>query len=44
MNRGFSQSQSNLVIKTWHAKTGLWIREGYGQTETTLIAATYPGD
>lgn len=32
------------VIKTWHAKTGLWIREGYGQTETTLIAATYPGD
>ena len=28
------------VIETWHDKTGLWIREGYGQTETTLIAAT----
>ena len=28
------------VIEAWHDKTGLWIREGYGQTETTLIAAT----
>ena len=28
------------VIKAWHDKTGIWIREGYGQTETTLIAAT----
>ena len=28
------------VINAWHEKTGLWIREGYGQTETTLIAAT----
>ena len=28
------------VIETWYEKTGLWIREGYGQTETTLIAAT----
>ena len=31
------------VIKTWHDKTGLWIREGYGQTETTLVAATFKG-
>ena len=28
------------VIEAWYKKTGLWIREGYGQTETTLIAAT----
>ncbi len=28
------------VIRAWHDKTGLWIREGYGQTETTLVAAT----
>lgn len=29
------------VIKMWHNRTGLWIREGYGQTETTLVAANF---
>ena len=31
------------VIKTWNEKTGIWIREGYGQTETTLVAANFKG-
>ena len=31
------------VYRDWHQKTGLWIREGYGQTETTLLAATFHG-
>jgi acyl-coenzyme A synthetase/AMP-(fatty) acid ligase len=32
------------VIRMWHDRTGLWIREGYGQTETTLVAATFKGE
>lgn len=28
------------VMTAWYEKTGLWIYEGYGQTETTLLAAT----
>jgi acetyl-CoA synthetase/medium-chain acyl-CoA synthetase len=31
------------VIDTWQEKTGLLIREGYGQTETCLLVGTFPG-
>lgn len=31
------------VIAQWQAQTGLAIREGYGQTETALVIATFPG-
>ena len=34
------ESLNEEVINTWYEKTGLWIREGYGQSETTLMAAT----
>jgi len=30
------------VIETWKAATGLTIRDGYGQTETVLLAGSYP--
>jgi len=32
------------VIETWKKGTGIIIRDGYGQTETTLIAGNLPGD
>ena len=31
------------VIDAWREGTGLHIWEGYGQTESTLLAATFPG-
>jgi acyl-coenzyme A synthetase/AMP-(fatty) acid ligase len=31
------------VIETWRKGTGIVIRDGYGQTETTLIAGNLPG-
>jgi acetyl-CoA synthetase len=31
------------VIRIWKERTGLTIREGYGQTETTLCIGTFPG-
>ncbi|WP_374764114.1 acyl-CoA synthetase [Yunchengibacter salinarum] len=31
------------VIARWHAATGITIRDGYGQTETALLAGTFPG-
>ena len=31
------------VISTWRRKTGISIKEGYGQTETALIAGTFKG-
>ena len=31
------------VISTWRGKTGISIKEGYGQTETGLVAATFKG-
>ena len=31
------------VIRVWQEATGSWIKEGYGQTETTLIAGTFKG-
>ena len=31
------------MIRIWREKTGIWIKEGYGQTETTLVAATFKG-
>eukprot|EP00118_Oscarella_pearsei_P007326 m.35389 g.35389 ORF g.35389 m.35389 type:complete len:596 (+) comp32106_c0_seq1:32-1819(+) len=31
------------VIEKWMAETGHLIREGYGQTETTLLCGTLPG-
>jgi len=31
------------VIRIWKEKTGLWIYDGYGQTETTLCIGSLPG-
>jgi acyl-coenzyme A synthetase/AMP-(fatty) acid ligase len=31
------------VLGTWHEATGLWIRDGYGQTETGQLTAMPPG-
>jgi len=31
------------VIETWQRGTGLAIRDGYGQTETVLLCANFPG-
>ena len=31
------------VIATWKRATGLTIRDGYGQTETVLLCANFPG-
>jgi acetyl-CoA synthetase len=30
------------VFEQWHDKTGIIIREAYGQTETTMVVGTYP--
>jgi acyl-coenzyme A synthetase/AMP-(fatty) acid ligase len=32
------------VLRAWHAATGLWIRDGYGQTETGQLTGTPPGE
>ena len=29
------------VISTWQRRTGISIKEGYGQTETTLLLGTF---
>jgi acetyl-CoA synthetase/medium-chain acyl-CoA synthetase len=31
------------VIRAWHEATGIWIRDGYGQTESILLVANFPG-
>jgi acyl-coenzyme A synthetase/AMP-(fatty) acid ligase len=31
------------VLGTWHDATGLWIRDGYGQTETGQLTGHLPG-
>ena len=31
------------VLRTWHEATGLWIRDGYGQTETGQLTGMPPG-
>jgi acyl-coenzyme A synthetase/AMP-(fatty) acid ligase len=31
------------VLATWHDATGLWIRDGYGQTETGQLTGNPPG-
>ena len=31
------------VLRTWHETTGLWIRDGYGQTETGQLTGMPPG-
>jgi medium-chain acyl-CoA synthetase len=31
------------VVHTWEENTGMIIREGYGQTETTLLVANFKG-
>src|SRR5690606_38149555 len=31
------------VIRVWHERTGLWIHDGYGQTESILLVANLPG-
>ena len=31
------------VIRSWREATGITIRDGYGQTETILLVANYPG-
>lgn len=30
------------VFEKWHDRTGIIIREAYGQTETTMVVGTYP--
>src|SRR5439155_6564559 len=32
------------VLRAWHEATGLWIRDGYGQTETGQLTGHPPGD
>ncbi len=32
------------VIEAWQAATGMTIRDGYGQTETALLCANFPGE
>src|SRR5688572_11006514 len=32
------------VLGAWHEATGLWIRDGYGQTETGQLTGHTPGD
>src|SRR3954454_8740376 len=31
------------VLRAWHAATGIWIRDGYGQTETGQLTGHAPG-
>jgi acetyl-CoA synthetase/medium-chain acyl-CoA synthetase len=31
------------VIRAWHERTGLTIRDGYGQTESILLIGNFPG-
>ncbi|MEW6268847.1 MAG: acyl--CoA ligase [Thermodesulfobacteriota bacterium] len=31
------------VIRIWHERTGLWIHDGYGQTESILLVGNLPG-
>jgi len=40
---GAGEAVNPEVIAAWREGTGLHIWEGYGQTETTLLAATFPG-
>jgi acetyl-CoA synthetase/medium-chain acyl-CoA synthetase len=32
------------VIRAWHEKTGLTIRDGFGQTESILLIGNFPGN
>ena len=32
------------VLHAWHEATGLWIRDGYGQTETGQLTGAPPGE
>jgi acetyl-CoA synthetase len=32
------------VLRAWHEATGLWIRDGYGQTETGQLTGHLPGE
>jgi acyl-coenzyme A synthetase/AMP-(fatty) acid ligase len=32
------------VLHAWHEATGVWIRDGYGQTETGQLTGTPPGE
>ena len=40
---GAGEAVNPEVIDAWRQGTGLHIWEGYGQTESTLMAATFPG-
>ena len=40
---GAGEAVNPEVIDEWREHTALHIWEGYGQTETTLLAATFPG-
>jgi acyl-coenzyme A synthetase/AMP-(fatty) acid ligase len=31
------------VLRAWHAATGIWVRDGYGQTETGQLTGHLPG-
>jgi acetyl-CoA synthetase/medium-chain acyl-CoA synthetase len=40
---GAGEAVNPEVIEAWKAGTGHHIHEGYGQTETVLVAGTFPG-
>lgn len=39
---GAGEPLNDQVIKSWHAMTGMHIRDGYGQTETILLCGNFP--
>lgn len=40
---GAGEAVTPELVEAWRAKTGHHIHEGYGQTETTLCVASFPG-
>ena len=36
------ESLNPSVLEEWEKKTGITVREAYGQTETTMVVGTYP--
>jgi acetyl-CoA synthetase len=38
------EAMEAATVEQWHAATGTWLRDGYGQTETGAITTNPPGD